>query len=183
MECTKCGREFSRADALKRHQGSGACVMSQVAAVATRHTPPPPPPPRSELPVLLPPPTTREVVTTLPGVGEVVQRPDGTWMTREAQELYQRQELVAPAPAMPIPWKKYAVIAGIGLVLVAGIYMAVNAGRRPAAGVAPVAMPRLNGMENFIPPALMSLVAFVFLSKMLRGEFTGWNKILKELAK
>jgi hypothetical protein len=122
------------------------------------------------------------VVKTLPGIGEVVQKADGNWITREALDLAPVMELAVPSP--PIPWKKYAVTAGIVLVLVVGIYMAVNAGRRQStAAVAPVPMPRMNGMENFIPPALMSLVAFVFLSKMLRGEFTGWNRILKELAK
>lgn len=199
MECRICGKDFGdNKNNYDKHMGSKAHLSRLYDKVAVSPSQQlrlgggggvgtPPTPDAGGMPVVLPVPTPSTgavVVKTIPGVGEVVQRPDGTWMTREAQELYQRHELAVPSPpSQPVPWRKYAVTAGIVLVLVVGIYMAVNAGRRQSTAAAPVAMPRMNGMENFIPPALMSLVAFVFLSKMLRGEFTGWNKIVRELAK
>ena len=116
----------------------------------------------------------------LPGV-EVVQRPDGSLITREALDLQ-------PVPVQQtIPWKKIMLIAGFIFVIGYGTWMISRSGRqRQDLAVAPVAVQpirALGGMDGLIPPALLSLVGLVFLSKMLRGEFTGWGKILKDFAK
>jgi hypothetical protein len=184
MKCPNCSKEFSRADALKRHQKTGSCVISQAVAVAAGHSlPPPPPPPHSNSVAVAP--HTQAVVEVLPGSGgELVRMADGVICTKAESMQYMP---AVPISANPIPWKKYAVVAGGAVALLVVVWMLVNSNRRsvvmPGAASSTMPVKMLGGMENFIPPALISVVGLVFVSKALRGEFKGWEKILSDLSK
>jgi len=53
-----------------------------------------------------------------------------------------------------------------------------------AAGTASAPARSLPGnLTNTIPPALIGIVGLLMLSKLLRVELSGWNKIFKDWAK
>jgi len=123
--------------------------------------------------------TIREVVDRIPGIGEVVLQPNGMWATREALQVMQ--------PTVPslqtLPWKKILIGVGIAAGIGVAIYCVTHSSRQGsslAAGSMRMPMGMPAGMESCIPPALMGIFTVIFLSKLLRGEFSGWTKTFKE---
>ncbi|MFC1953180.1 hypothetical protein ACFLWR_03520 [Chloroflexota bacterium] len=118
------------------------------------------------------------------GIGDVVQKPDGNFVTMDALQLSQ-QYIPAAIPAQPVPWKKYAVIGGVALTLTAAFWMASNNKHRsdtaPGTALTPMPMKIPGGID--MPPVLLSLMSIFFVSKMARNEFKSWIKLISDWAK
>ena len=174
MNCTVCGKDFGKNQTnYDRHMGSkehlGRLLDSQSnLAIAEREkvvVGAPPTPPHTAVVSMVPPPSFAVAPTP-------------------------RKDSVTPvliaAPTLTFNWKKWVAIAA-GVLLVLYILDTMEKRNRTpqlAAGTASAPARSLPGnLTNTIPPALIGIVGLLMLSKLLRVELSGWNKIFKDWAK
>ena len=163
FKCEKCGQTFTRLESLKRHSesSSSACVMKQALQVVKNA-----------------PTTTLTVTPPLHhhsgGVVSQIGTPQGI--------LPYIPPTPQPLPSIQVNWKKVGIYCVVGVFALVVLDSLMRRNNQQSSGTGGSA--DMGGfMKGAIPVGLMGIMGIIFVSKALRGELSGWTKVLNDLAK